>query len=104
MNAHAPPPLLALTGRVHSSSEDNICVEYKSPNSSIGKSSKPRLWDFLKHEQTNQPADKADFRRTRLPSFKIHEECVENLERIKQFKADNQLTDVKRNRTNSLEI
>jgi hypothetical protein len=54
----------------------------------------------------NQPeaAAKSDIRRIRLPSFKIHDESEENLERMKQFKEDNQLSDGKRNRTNSLEL
>jgi hypothetical protein len=68
---------------------------------------KPRLKDFIQMNQTNPPitADGAGFVRTRLPSFKGHDESEETLEKIKQFKADNQLSsDGKRNRTASLDL
>lgn len=91
---------------MHSNSEDNICVEYDQHNSSPGKCKKQlRLDSFIKRGETAPQPDKQDFRRTRLPSFKMHDESEETLQRIKEFKADNQLSDVKqRNRTNSLEI
>ena len=46
----------------------------------------------------------SDFRRTRLPSFKLHDESEENLEKIRAFKEANTGPEVKRNRTNSLEL
>lgn len=54
----------------------------------------------------NPPAanEKPDYRRARLPSFKMHDESEENLEKVKQFKADNQVSDAKRNRTSSLDL
>lgn len=56
----------------------------------------------------NNPPNTADgqgFTRTRLPSFKGHDESEETLEKIKQFKAENQqLSDGKRIRTSSLDL
>lgn len=72
---------------------------------SFNKFNKPRLTDFIQMAP-NQPedADKTEVRRARLPSFKIHDESEENLQKMKQFKEENQHSDGKRNRTSSLEL
>ena len=94
------PPIPGLCHRAHSNSEDNICVEYETANLS-GAGSKR----FIKAIDHSKTAEKLEItvQRERLPSFKIHEESEENIELMKQFKEANQTTEVKRNRTNSLE-